>query len=146
MGASPRLDDLYRGLFGCAAVESPTGPELERMEAISGSLTAKLTGLPAIKVTAGGVSTDEEVLRKAVSAANSDKFRDLWCGQWQSYAEYPSQSEADLALCRMLAYWTDGNKQQVDRLFRQSGLMRPKWDEPRGLGTYGERTLCCALT
>ena len=63
-----QLDDLYRGLFCRAAVESPTGLELERLEAISGSLTAKLTGLPAAKATAGGVSTDEEVLRKAMSA------------------------------------------------------------------------------
>jgi primase-polymerase (primpol)-like protein len=75
-----------------------------------------------------------------MSAANGDKFRDLWEGQWEPYS-YESQSEADLALCRMLAYWTDGNEQQMDRLFRRSCLMRPKWDEWRGAETYGERTL-----
>lgn len=30
---------------------------------------------------------------------------------------------------------------QVDRLFRRSGLMRGKWDEPRGEATYGRQTL-----
>jgi hypothetical protein len=34
----------------------------------------------------------------------------------------------------------------MDRLFRQSGLMRPKWDELRGESTYGERTIQNALT
>src|ERR1041385_2785375 len=29
----------------------------------------------------------------------------------------------------------------MNRLFRQSALMRPKWDERRGERTYGERTI-----
>ena len=33
----------------------------------------------------------------------------------------------------------------MDRLFRRSGLMRPKWDERRGDRTYGARTLARAL-
>ncbi|MBK8753790.1 MAG: hypothetical protein IPL99_20025 [Candidatus Competibacteraceae bacterium] len=33
----------------------------------------------------------------------------------------------------------------MDRLFRQSDLMRPKWDERRGEQTYGERTLAAAI-
>src|SRR5262249_7028533 len=32
-----------------------------------------------------------------------------------------------------------------DRLFRQSGLMRDKWDEQRGAQTYGARTIAEAL-
>lgn len=34
-----------------------------------------------------------------------------------------------MALVSMLAFWTGGDKEQMDRLFRQSGLMRAKWDE-----------------
>src|SRR5262249_44036992 len=41
----------------------------------------------------------------------------------------------------MLAFWTDKDRQHMDRIFRSSGLMRPKWDERRGSKTYGDRTI-----
>lgn len=58
-----------------------------------------------------------------------------------------SQSEADMALCCMLAFWSGKNREQIDRLFRQSRLFRPKWDESHFSGgdTYGGRTLDDAL-
>ncbi|MEN2981308.1 MAG: hypothetical protein ABDH20_01470 [Thermus sp.] len=67
----------------------------------------------------------------------------LWYGQWQG--QYPSQSEADLALASYLVRFTGGNLEEADRLFRASGLYRPKWDELRGTTTYGQRTLERAL-
>ena len=76
---------------------------------------------------------------------NGEKFQDLWEGRWQQYRWFPSQSEADMALCSMLAYWTDSDADQIDRLFRQSALYRPKWDEPRGATTYGQLTIQKAL-
>lgn len=39
-----------------------------------------------------------------------------------------SHSEADQALCAMLAFWCGGDTAQMDRLFRQSSLMREKWE------------------
>jgi primase-polymerase (primpol)-like protein len=83
---------------------------------------------------------DNTLLEKAKSAANGDKFQRLWRG---STAGYPSQSEADLALCCLLAFWTGGDAAQMDRLFRQSGLMREKWDQVHFAegATYGERTI-----
>jgi hypothetical protein len=50
-------------------------------------------------------------------------------------------SRADLALVRSLAYWSDGNRDILDWMFRQSKLMRPKWDEKRGADTYGNITM-----
>src|SRR5439155_14668907 len=50
-------------------------------------------------------------------------------------------SEADMALCVKLASWTQKNPHQIDRLFRQSKLMRPKWDDRRGDQTYGQITI-----
>jgi putative DNA primase/helicase len=70
------------------------------------------------------------------------KFKQLWSGDWKS-AGYPSQSEADLALCRMLVHRFDGDLARVDEEFRRSGLFRPKWDVDHhgGRGTYGAWTV-----
>lgn len=87
---------------------------------------------------------DAELLARAQAAANGAKFRALWAGEWHGLG-YASQSDADLALVNLLLYWTDGDPGRVDRLFRQSGLMRPKWDERRGALTYGERTITVAV-
>ena len=83
---------------------------------------------------------DDALLDRARSASNGEKFQRLWRG---ATGGYPSQSEADMALCSMLAFWTGGDTDQMDRLFRDSGLMRPKWDEQHFAdgATYGERTI-----
>lgn len=85
---------------------------------------------------------DDELIERAKNAENGRKFSQLWNG---NTAWYNSHSEADLALCGLLAFWTGGDHSQVDRLFRQSALMRGKWDEDRGTQTYGERTISKAL-
>lgn len=69
--------------------------------------------------------SDEEVIRKASTAKNADEFKKLWSGDINGY---DSQSEADLALCNKLAFYCGDNADQIDRIFRQSGLMRDKWD------------------
>lgn len=86
--------------------------------------------------------SDREVITKAQNAHNGAVFAGLWRGDTSSYA---SHSEADLALCNVLAYWTGGNPTQMDRLFRASGLMRPKWDRQQSGSTYGGLTVQKAL-
>ena len=83
---------------------------------------------------------DDELLQKARNAKNGEKFERLWRG---STAGYESHSEADMALCSLLAFWTGGDEQQIDQLFRNSGLMREKWDEVHYAdgSTYGEKTI-----
>jgi len=91
--------------------------------------------------TAGvGALSDEELLNRATAAANGAKFRRLWGGDTSGYE---SHSEADMALCRLLAFWTGRDRGRMDRLFRQSGLARDKWDEVHYAdgSTYGEKTL-----
>jgi len=48
-----------------------------------------------------------------------------------------------MALCCLLAFWTGGDRTQMDHLFRQSGLHREKWDEVHYAdgSTYGEKTI-----
>jgi primase-polymerase (primpol)-like protein len=83
---------------------------------------------------------DRELVQKATRAANGERFERLWNG---STTGYPSHSEADMALCCHLAFWTGGDFGQMDRLFRDSGLMRGKWDEVHFAdgSTYGEKTI-----
>lgn len=85
---------------------------------------------------------DDALIRKAMAAKNGEKFRRLWEGDTSGYG---SQSEADEALCCILAYWTK-DPGQIDRLFRRSGLFRAKWDERHGAETYGATAIKKALS
>jgi len=94
--------------------------------------------------------SDETVLHKALLAKNGENFRRYYTGDptlWEGAgAKHQSQSEADFTLVLMLLYWTNGDSTQVDRLFRQSGLMREKWNRPIKAGeTYGERIIKDAI-
>lgn len=64
--------------------------------------------------------SDEDVYERAANAANADKFLLLWQGRWAEHG-FPSQSEADIALLTMLAFYSKSNS-QVLRLFRHSSL------------------------
>src|SRR5215208_3846077 len=81
----------------------------------------------------------ELIVRKALSASNGETFSRLWSGDISGYT---SHSEADLALCGMLAFWTGGDAARIDSLFRQSGLYREKWDRKN----YRNRTITEALS
>ena len=82
----------------------------------------------------GSFLSDAAVIDLAMSAANSEKFRKLWNGDTAGYA---SQSEADLALCSILAFYCGGDTGQIDRLMRMSDLSRDKWDRD----DYSKRTI-----
>lgn len=59
-------------------------------------------------------------------ASRRGRFDDLYHGRWSSL--YDSQSEADLALCTILAFWCNYDPDQIDRIFRTSDLYRDKWE------------------
>jgi hypothetical protein len=50
-----------------------------------------------------------------------------------------------MALCCLLAFWTRKDPARIDRLFRESRLMREKWDEQHGAQTYGQMTIARAI-
>lgn len=87
---------------------------------------------------------DNEIVDKARNCRTGSLFQLLYSGNWQGV--YNSQSEADLALCNHLAFWTQKDAAQIDRIFRTSGLYRDKWDSKRGAYTYGETTIQKAIT
>jgi putative DNA primase/helicase len=106
-------------------------------------LHAKYLQAPEFAVTVSGqmVRTeldDDDVINKICNSKQSSLFMRLWQGEWEQF--YGSQSQADLTMCNILAFWTGRDPVQMDRLFRRSGLYRPKWDEMHGKQTYGEMT------
>lgn len=87
-----------------------------------------------VEIQAGDVA----LLSRARAASNGKKFSRLYD---RGEHEYGSESEADLALCGMLAFWTKGDRDAIDRVFRRSALMREKWDRD----DYASRTLDTAI-
>ena len=88
--------------------------------------------------------SDTDIIDKARACKTGTVFQLLYEGSWQGL--FNSQSEADLALCGQLAFWCQKDEGQIDRIFRSSGLMRPKWDERRGANTYGQMTITKAVS
>ena len=82
--------------------------------------------------------TDGQIIFLASEAANSKKFMALMGGD---ISVYPSHSEADQALCNILAFYTT-SEGQIDSIFRRSGLYREKWERE----DYRESTIQNAIT
>jgi len=94
--------------------------------------------------------TDDDVLVNKMCATKSAKamfggaasFQDLYdCNVTVLSAMYPDnerdfgRSEADAAMAQHLAFWTGKDCERIERIMRQSGLLREKWDRrERGMG------------
>lgn len=126
-----------------------TRPLREAQEAINAlyeEITPKKQNKPVQTSTTAVSLEDSKLLEIAEKAKNGSTFTKLYQGDWQGL--YKSQSEADIALCNMLAFYTGKDHMQMDRLFRSSGLMRDKWDRKQNGTTYGAITIqnsidCC---
>ena len=126
-----------------------TRPLREAQEAINAlyeEITPKKQNKPVQTSTTAVSLEDSKLLEIAEKAKNGSTFTKLYQGDWQGL--YKSQSEADMALCNMLAFYTGKDHMQMDRLFRSSGLMRDKWDRKQNGTTYGAITIqnaidCC---
>jgi len=93
-----------------------------------------------------GPTDDADLLRRALmskSAAsafgNRASFADLWHADERALGRaFPpdsgstepyDRSSADAALAQHLAFWTGCDVARIERLMRQSALVRPKWDD-----------------
>lgn len=134
--------DRYFCMTGNLYDGSPTTIENRQLEI--GKLHAHIfpksenTSIAPLRRTASTPLPDEGVIAKAQVAKNGEAFSKLWQGETEGYT---SPSEADMALCLHLAFWSGCDRAQMDRLFRLSGLMREKWDEQRGEKTFGWKTI-----
>jgi P4 family phage/plasmid primase-like protien len=83
---------------------------------------------------------DQKLIEKARNAGDGGKFARLWNGDTSAHGD--DHSRADLALVSKLAFWTGGDRDRIDQLFRKSGLCREKWTERPD---YRKRTIDKAL-
>ncbi|MBF0550629.1 MAG: DNA primase [Deltaproteobacteria bacterium] len=131
-------DKRYFTVTGCHLPGTPTLIN-NRPEQVN-RLYQKICKVPSANTITQGCDKDDShpPIKKSDNSTTDEKFKRLWLGDW---AGYVSQSEADLALCRMLANKSNYDPVQIDHLFRQSGLYRDKWDRPSGGRTYGQITI-----
>ncbi len=95
--------------------------------------------------TPGLAYGDDELIKKAMSAKNGETFCKLYNGE---LAGYPSHSEADLAFCNMLAFWTGRDAVRMEQIIRGSKRSkREKWDKKHYADgrTYGQETIAKAI-
>jgi hypothetical protein len=86
--------------------------------------------------------SDAELIDRIRASRQGGKFDRLWAGDLSDYRD--DHSAADLALCCILAFWCRGDAGTIDRLFRQSGLMRDKWERSDyAQGTIGKAVSSC---
>ena len=107
-----------------------------------------------------GIKDDITLINKMVATKSAASafggggatFENLWFAQGEALARaFPDQygsrsydgSSADASLAQMLAFWTGKNCERMERLMRQSLLVRDKWDRE----DYLPRTIlrACAL-
>jgi P4 family phage/plasmid primase-like protien len=74
----------------------------------------------------GGDKEVFDIVASLMKQKNGEKFRKLYNDG--DYSEYGSQSEADCAMCAMIAFRTGADPQMIDTVFRSSALMRDKWN------------------
>lgn len=67
-----------------------------------------------------------DIVANLLKQKNGEKFRKLYCDG--DFSNYGSQSEADCALCAMIAFRTGADPEMIDRVFRSSALYREKWE------------------
>lgn len=85
-----------------------------------------------------------EIIKKAESSTKTGKrFTMFMQGGWEQF--YDSHSEADLAFANDLAFWCGRDFHKMDTIFRNSSLMREKYDEKHGAVTYGTSLLNKAI-
>ena len=83
-------------------------------------------------------------MRLIRNARNFGKFNRLFHGDTSMDN---SHSEADAALCAIIAFYSQ-SPAVIDSIFRQSALIRDKWDEKHSADgqTYGEMTVDFVLS
>jgi len=139
-----RYGDAFRNIHNPAIKEALERVATKYLPSKCPSTFADLAG-PGVDLS------DQEILTRMFDSQGGDRKQRLYEGDasmWGSHdADYPSQSEADMALAHNLAFWTGKDPERMNALFNESGLHREKWERRHYASgaTYGDVTLARAL-
>lgn len=89
--------------------------------------------------------SNESLWERMFRSKNGDEIRSLYNGNLIN----DDHSASDLALCNHLAFWTGKSATRMDAMFRETSLIRDKWDVIHFSDTnetYGERTIGVAIS
>jgi primase-polymerase (primpol)-like protein len=110
-------------LTGKTAISKPPLPDAPNMPTVVGGWGVSSGELFSVWVPGWRsplTDSDRQVCRVAANAANGEKFKSLYQGEWEELG-YSSQNSADLALCNILSFYTNDDT-QVRRIFLNSEL------------------------
>jgi putative DNA primase/helicase len=84
-----------------------------------------------------------ELWERMFNSKNGKTIQDLFNG----FLINGDHSSTDMALCNHLAFWTDNDPVKMDSMFRESNLLREKWDKKHASdgSTYGQLTINTAI-
>lgn len=89
--------------------------------------------------------SNDALWERMFRSKNGDEIRSLYNGNLIN----DDHSSSDLALVNHLAFWTGKSATRMDSMFRETSLMRDKWDRIHFSDTgetYGERTIATAIS
>ncbi|CAM4214652.1 hypothetical protein BAMA_02055 [Bacillus manliponensis] len=88
--------------------------------------------------------SNSELWERMFNSKNGGAIKDLFCGMLIN----GDHSSTDMALANHLAFWTDKDAAKMDSMFRESALVRDKWDKQHSSDgfTYGEMTIERAIS
>lgn len=103
-------------------------PLREGTQAVLTTLDKNMRKKQPVKYSAerDGDKVDFDMICRLRKQKNGEKFSKLY--DQGDFSDYGSQSEADAALCAMLAFRTGPDPDAIDHLFRNSALYREKWE------------------
>ena len=99
----------------------------------------KRKGIPTVAQPLPRNDSIKSIIASLRKQKNSDKFRRLYDDG--DFTGYGSQSEADCALCAIIAFRTGPDPDAIDEIFRGSALYREKWERD----DYREATINKAI-
>lgn len=87
--------------------------------------------------------SNAELWERMFNSKNGGAIKDLF----QGVLINGDHSATDMALCNHLAFWTDKDVTKIDSMFRESSLLREKWDKQHSSDgrTYGQMTIDTAI-
>lgn len=94
--------------------------------------------------------SEEKIINIAENSKKGERFKSFFYGGWEQNYD---ASEADLAFCNDLAFFTNCDYAMMDSIYRKSSIYKDrkgsdnpfKWDRPQNGTTYGDETLCKAI-